>query len=311
MKIYRDISVATQINKAVVTTGTFDGVHTGHQQILKRVVQEAKKIGGESVVLTFWPHPRMVIFPDDHQLKLLNTLNEKASLLESFGIDHFIIYHFSKRFSRLSSEEYVKELLVDGIGVHKMAVGYDHRFGKNREGDFNALIEFAEKYSFEVEEIPAKDVDDVNVSSTKIRKALDEGDVETAAAYLSYPYFMHGKVVHGKGLGKSIGYPTANIQVEDSFKLIPKQGVYAVWVEIGVKRCAAMMNIGTRPTIADDNRASLEVHIFDFNEDLYNQELKISFVKRLRDEQKFENVQALSQQLNRDKEHCRALLLGA
>ncbi len=311
MKIYRDISVATQINKAVVTTGTFDGVHTGHQQILKRVVQEAKKIGGESVVLTFWPHPRMVIFPDDHQLKLLNTLNEKASLLESFGIDHFIIYPFSKRFSRLSSEEYVKELLVDGIGVHKMAVGYDHRFGKNREGDFNALLEFAEKYKFEVEEIPAKDVDDVNVSSTKIRKALDEGDVETAAAYLSYPYFMHGKVVHGKGLGKSIGYPTANIQVEDSFKLIPKQGVYAVWVEIGAKRCAAMMNIGTRPTIADDNRASLEVHIFDFNEDLYNQELKISFVKRLRDEQKFENVQALSQQLNRDKEHCCALLLGA
>lgn len=308
MKIYRDITAAGNIKNPVLTTGTFDGVHIGHRQILTRLIQEAKKINGESVVLTFWPHPRMVVFPDDHNLKLLNTLQEKAKLLEEFGIDHFIIYPFSKKFSRLSAEEYVKEILVDTVAVKKVAVGYDHRFGKNREGDFKQLEQFATQYNFKVEEIPAEDVDNVNVSSTKIRKALEAGDVEIAKSFLSYYYFIHAKVIVGQGVGRTIGFPTANLLVEDPFKMIPKAGVYAVLVSFNNTEYKGMMNIGFRPTLADNKPISLEVHLFDFEEDLYNQELKISFVKRLRDEQKFENIEALQTQLNQDRINCMQVL---
>ncbi|TXC78840.1 bifunctional riboflavin kinase/FAD synthetase [Luteibaculum oceani] len=304
MKIYRDLSETKGIKNPVITTGTFDGVHVGHQKILTQLIHEAKKIDGESVVLTFWPHPRMVVFPDDHNLQLLNTMEEKAQLLESFGIDHFIIYPFSKKFSRLSAREYVKDILVDGIGVSKMAVGYDHRFGKNREGDFNTLTELAKEYQFQVQEISAEDVENVNVSSTKIRKALLDGDVSTAKAYLNYHYFLKGRVVSGEGIGKQLGFPTANILVEDSYKLIPKIGVYAVKVNLGEQVYKGMMNIGVRPTVANNAPKTIEVHLLDYNGDLYNQEIKVSFIQRLRDEIRFENVSQLKDQLNEDKKNC-------
>lgn len=304
MKIYRDLSETKGIKNPVITTGTFDGVHLGHQKILTQLIQEAKKIDGESVVLTFWPHPRMVVFPDDHNLQLLNTLEEKAQLLEAHGIDHFIIYPFSKKFSRLSAREYVKEILVDGIGVSKMAVGYDHRFGKNREGDFNSLTTLAKEFDFQVQEISAEDVENVNVSSTKIRKALLNGDVTTAKAYLNYNYFVKGRVVSGEGIGKTLGFPTANILVEDSYKLIPKIGVYAVLVTLGEQLYKGMMNIGVRPTVATNAPKTLEVHLLDYSGDLYNQEIKVSFIQRLRDEMRFENVTQLKEQLNEDKKNC-------
>ena len=300
MKIYRDINLLKNIKNPVVTTGTFDGVHLGHLQIINRLKEVAERTGGETVLLTFSPHPRLVLFPDDRSLRLLNTEEEKIDLLEKAGIEHLIIYPFTKEFSELSSSDFIKNILVDKIGTKKLVIGYDHHFGKNREGSFENLKKFGPKYGFEVQEIPAKDIDDVNVSSSKIRTGLQQGDIETANKYLGYQYSVTGKVVRGKQLGKELGYPTANIEVSDAYKLIPKTGIYAVRIKYKNDNLSGMMSIGFNPTVGGEKQ-TIEVNIFDFNKDIYGEELTVSFVKRLREEEKFESLEALKLQMKNDE----------
>lgn len=285
--------------KTVLTLGTFDGVHLGHQSILKKLKKAGEELHCESLVLTFFPHPRMVL-QQDSDIKLLNTIAEKSLLLERFGVDNLIIHPFDATFSQLSAEAFVSEVLVKQFNIAKIIIGYDHRFGKNRSATIDDLIVFGKKYSFEVEQISAQEIDEVSVSSTKIRTALDNGDVETASAYLGYPYFFSGKVVKGKQLGRTIGYPTANIEIPEEYKLIPKIGVYVVSSEINGKTVFGMMNIGYNPTVKGTNKA-IEVHFFDFKADIYDTEITVSLHQRLRDEQKFGSVELLQEQLSRDK----------
>ena len=301
LKVYTDISEFQGVKNPVLTTGTFDGVHYGHQKIIDRLQSVASKSHGETVLLTFHPHPRMVLFPDDEGLKLLSTREEKIKRLKEAGLDHLIIYPFSRKFSRLSATEYVRDLLVNKIGVKTLVIGYDHQFGRNREGNFQQLEELAEVYDFALEEIPAQELDDVKVSSTKIRKALFEGDVRTAAKYLGHQYKVSGIVVKGRQLGREIGFPTANISVQDRYKLIPGNGVYAVLVKVNKQRHQGMLNIGFRPTVGGLLKPTMEVNIFDFNEDIYGNFIGIEFVKRLRDEIKFDSVDELKSQLELDK----------
>ena len=244
MKVYSSIDEFKHVKNAVVTTGTFDGVHLGHQKIISRLNDVAKAEQGETVLLTFFPHPRMVLFPDDNELKLLSTQSEKIELLEKFGVEHLIIHPFSKDFSRLTSIEFVRNILVNQLGTRKLVIGYNHHFGRNREGSFEHLKEFGPVYGFDVEEIPAKDIDNIEVSSTKIRNALLAGNIPVATSYLGHHYSLSGKVVQGKMNGRTIGFPTANIHVEDSYKLIPKDGVYAVQVIAEGMQYKGMMNIG-------------------------------------------------------------------
>lgn len=301
LKVYTDISDFKNVKNPVLTTGTFDGVHFGHQKIIDRLKNIAEKKGGETVLLTFHPHPRMVLFPDDDGLKLLSTREEKIKLLEKAGLEHLIIYPFSRRFSRLTATEYVRDLLVNQIGVNTLVIGYDHQFGRNREGNFEQLQELSGIYGFDVEEIPAQELDDVKVSSTKIRNALFEGDVEVASKYLGNYYKVSGIVVRGRQLGRQIGFPTANISVQDRYKLIPGNGVYAVNVRVNKSEYTGMLNIGLKPTVGGILKPTMEVHIFDFNENIYGNFIGVEFVKRLRDEVKFDSVEALKQQLELDK----------
>lgn len=313
MNIYHSISEFKKAKKAVVTIGTFDGVHIGHQKIISRLKEIAASIKGEVVVLTFFPHPRMVLFPGDHGLSLLNTIDERVLLLEKLGIDHLIIHPFSKEFSRLSSTEFVRDILVNKIGTKKLVIGYDHHFGRNREGSFEDLNELAPLYDFEVEKIPEQDINDVAVSSTKIRNALLEGNVKTAADFSGYCYSLSGRVVQGKKLGRTLGYPTANIHIEEDYKLIPANGIYAVHVRLGKSSpvfvsgkpvennwMKGMLSIGHRPTFDNGDR-SIEVNIFDFDRDIYGEEITICFVDRIRDEMKFESAEALVKEIERDK----------
>ncbi len=302
MKVHTDIDHFEPIKKAFVTTGTFDGVHLGHRVILKKIIQQAKEEGGESVLLTFYPHPRMVLFPDDTKLKLLTTQPEKIKLLESIGLDHLIIQKFSPEFSRITAYNYVRDILVGKIGIHKLIIGYDHQFGRNREGSIEQLREFTPLFNFKIEEIPAQDIDEVKISSTKIRQALLKGDIQTADLYLGYPYCLSGEVVKGNQLGRKLGFKTANIHISNSHKLIPGNGVYAVNVILNEKEYQGMMNIGRRPTVDNpDAGISLEVHIFDFNEDIYNKVITVKFLKRMRDEVKFASTDELIAQLHEDK----------
>jgi riboflavin kinase/FMN adenylyltransferase len=300
MKVYTHIEDFGDVKNPIVTTGTFDGVHLGHQKIISRLKEAAKAEKGETVLLTFYPHPRMVLFPDDNELRLLNTQQEKIRLLEHYGIDHLIIYPFTKEFSRLTSVEFVRNVLVNSIHTKRLIIGYNHHFGRNREGSFEHLKEFGPLYGFDVEEIPAKDIDHIEISSTKIRQALLDGDAETANAFLGHPYSITGKVVGGKKLGRTIGYPTANILVEDRYKLIPKDGVYAVRVEHAGKIYGGMLNIGNNPTVEGKGR-SIEVNIFDFNQDIYGDDATIFFIKRLRDEVKFNGLDELKAALAKDR----------
>ena len=306
MKVYYGIDQFKNVNKPVLTTGTFDGVHLGHRKILEQLNRVAQEVGGESVLFTFFPHPRMVIFPDDHGLELLNTQQEKIAQLQEAGLQHLIIEPFTKEFSRLTALEYVRDILVGKIGVDELVIGYDHQFGKNREGNFNQLVEFGQMFGFGVKEIPAQDINDVNVSSTKIRQALAEGDVAKAKEYLTYPFSLSGSVIHGDGIGKQLDFPTANIEMLEHYKLIPKNGVYIVQGRIGKsdKTINGMMNIGYRPTINHHQRLSLEVHFFDWKTDIYGEYIQIEFIERIRDEQKFEGIEALQQQLQRDKNYA-------
>ncbi len=307
MKVYTNIEKFKDVKNPIVTTGTFDGVHLGHQKIISRLKDVAKNENGETVLLTFYPHPRMVLFPDDNELKLLNTQEEKINLLEHYGVDHLIIYPFTKEFSRLTSVEFVRNILVNHIHTKRLVIGYNHHFGRNREGSFEHLKEYGPLYGFEVEEIPAKDIDSIEVSSTKIRKALQSGDVETAATYLGHAYSLTGKVVKGQQLGRTMGYPTANIVVENKYKLIPADGVYAVKVKHKGKLFGGMLNIGNNPTIVGKGR-SIEVNIFDFNEDIYGDDATIYFIKRLRDELKFNGLDELKNALASDKQNTLKIL---
>lgn len=307
MKVYRSLEELPQIPNAIVTQGTFDGVHIAHKVILNRLKQIARQKNGETVVMTFEPHPRMVLFPDDHGLKLLHTLDEKIAALEAEGIDHLLILPFTREFSRLSSVQFIRDIIVNRIGTKVLVIGYNHRFGKNREGSFEHLKEYSGLYGFEVEEIPEQDIDEVSVSSTRIRKALDEGEVKLAARYLQRPYYITGTVIKGKQLGRTIGFPTANIAVNQAYKQIPADGVYAVKVFINSRTIYGMLNIGVRPTV-DGLTHTIEVHLFDFNEDIYGQTITIHFVDKLRNEMKFSGLEALTNQLEKDKLHAMAIL---
>ena len=300
LKIYNHFSEFKKLDNAVVTIGTFDGVHYGHQKIIKRLCELAKSTGGESVILTFFPHPRLIIDPENQHLKMINTIDEKAKILASLGIDHLIITPFTRDFSNLSPSEYIKQILLDTIGVKNIIVGYDHRFGKDRQGGMTDLQEFAGLYGFEIEEIAEQDINDVAVSSTKIRTALLEGDVALAASYLGYNFSIHGRVIKGDKIGRTIGYPTANIFVEETYKLIPSDGIYAVTVELNGDTYKGMAYIGQRPTINGMTR-NIEVNIFDFNQEIYGQVITMNFLKFLRHDVKFTGLEALKLQLHEDK----------
>ena len=301
MKIHFGKFSPERPEKPVVTTGTFDGVHLGHLQIIEKLNQAAKSIGGESVVVTFDPHPRSVLFPTDKSLKLLQSIDEKAARLEALGVNHLLVLPFDKRFSEMPFDVYVKSIIVDLIGAKKLVIGYDHQFGKNREGTFQKLQQQGLVYGFDVEEIPAQLIDEVTISSSRIRKALASGELETANAFLGYPYELNGIVVHGAAIGRSIGFPTANVEISNPLKLIPLSGVYAVRVIHNGQSYQGMMNIGYRPTVSNEHDLKLEVHVLDFDEDLYGQNLSILCFKRMRDERKFVDIAALKDQLTVDK----------
>lgn len=307
MKIYHGLEDFNRLNYAVVTSGTFDGVHVGHQKILERLKEIAKANGGETVVITFWPHPRLVLDPGNTSLKLLNSFEEKAALLKQHGIQHLLRIPFTKEFSQLTSEDFISQILIKTIGTKKLVIGYDHHFGKNREGSFEQLKENAPKYGFTVEEISRQDVDHIAVSSSKIRKALEEGDMETATPLLGSAYSITGRVIVGDKLGRILGFPTANIQVDSQYKLIPADGIYAVTVLHEHTTYKGMMYIGNRPTINGIQR-NLEVNIFDFNTDIYGESLTIYFHKLIRFDIKFSDLEALKKQLHLDKEAAMKIL---
>lgn len=291
----------------MVTLGTFDGVHSGHRKILNRLRQISRQQNMPSVLLTFFPHPRMVLQNKQSDLKLLNTLDEKIALLESEQLDHLIIHPFTLEFSRMSHTEFVREMLVNRIGVKKLVVGYNHQFGRNREGSFEQLKELSQTFEFDVEEIPAEDIDEVIVSSTKIREALMEGQLKVANLYLGYDYQLSGKVVAGDRIGRSIGFPTANIQIGDPNKLIPANGVYAVTVQVEDTWYNGMLNIGNRPTVKGQEQR-VEVHIFDFQRSIYDLEVVIRLKEKIRNEKDFGDLTALTSQLRSDKEKALKVL---
>ena len=303
MREITDITTFTTQQPTVLTIGTFDGVHLGHQKIVERVVTTARQEGLLATVFTFFPHPRMVV-QHDKGLKLIHTLEEKKQLLQQLGVDLLVVQPFNEAFAQLSAEEFVSTILVQHLNVKKVIIGYDHRFGRNRTANINDMRLFGEKYGFAVEEISVQEVDEVSVSSTKIREALNKGDVTTAEHYLGTPYSLTGTVVHGLKLGRTLGYPTANIQVTEDYKLIPKDGVYAVYSYIGSRKVYGMMSIGKNPTI-EGKGASIEVYFFDFNGNLYDQKLTIEFVQYLREEQKFATIDLLKKQLQDDETAAR------
>ncbi|MEL1255702.1 bifunctional riboflavin kinase/FAD synthetase [Flavobacterium sp. DGU38] len=299
MKLFHSINDFHSTKKTILTLGTFDGVHIGHKKILERITQNTENGKYESLVLTFFPHPRMVL-QEKSEIKLLNTIPEKSKLLEATGIENLVIHPFNESFSRLTAEEFVHSILVDQFHIHKIIIGHDHRFGRNRTANIDNLIAFGAEYGFEVEQISAQEIQDVSVSSTKIRKALQDGNMALANEYLGYAYFLSGEVVKGKQLGRTIGFPTANIQIEEDYKLIPKNGVYVVKTFVGQKEVYGMMNIGFNPTV-NGEKQTIEVNLFDFDADIYGQKLEISLLKYLREEQKFGSVDLLTAQLKLDK----------
>lgn len=307
MKVYRKIEDFVPIKNAVVTTGTFDGVHTGHRVIISRINQIAKEIGGESVIITFYPHPQLVLHPEEKNIFVLNTEEEKISLLENYGIDHLIIIPFTKEFAAISYLDFIKKILIDKLHVKRLVIGYDHHFGKERKGSLQHLVDYGSKYHFEVEEISAQKIGDTEVSSTKIRKALLAGDILTANNYLGYDYLLKGCVVKGDHIGTSIGFPTANLEIADSNKLIPVNGVYIVKVKFENKIYGGMMNIGMRPTV-NGKKLAIEVNIFNFDKNIYSEFLNVYIIERLRDEIKFSGIGQLKEQLLVDKETAEKIL---
>lgn len=301
MNIISSLNSENNNSKSAVTIGTFDGVHIGHQKIIEQLVQTANQENLKSCVLTFFPHPRMVL-QKDADIKLINTIDERTQLLENLGLDLLFIKTFSESFSRWTAEDFVEKLLVQSLNAKKVIIGYDHRFGRNRSASVDELTEFGGKFGFEVIQISKQDVNDVAVSSTKIRNALNDGDIETANSYLGYHFMISGIVVKGKQLGTSIAYPTANLNIKESYKLIPKQGSYIVYSEIKGEKVYGMMNIGMNPTV-DGTKESIEVHFFNFNRDLYNQAITVRLLHRIREEFQFESVDELKNQLEKDKKY--------
>ena len=300
MKVYYGIQEFQKLENAVVTSGTFDGVHLGHQKILKRLAEVAQQTGGESVVITFYPHPRTVVSADNQEVKLLSTLDEKIELLTQNGVQHLLVIPFTREFSELTSEEFIQKVIIHTIGTKTLVIGYDHRFGKNREGGFDYLVQNASRYGFGVEEILRQDIDHVAVSSSKIRKAIQDGDMTQAQHFLGRNYDLNGLVVKGKQIGRTIGFPTANIQVREQTKLVPQDGVYAVWVYYNAEKLRGMLNIGNRPTV-DGTYKTIEVNILDFDKEIYGENLKVEFVQKVRAEQKFNGLDALKAQIAQDK----------
>lgn len=324
MQIYHHIKDFKRLKNAIVTIGTFDGVHLGHQQIIKELIEESKENGGESVILTFFPHPRMILNPENHALKMINTMAEKANILQNLGVDHLIITPFTRDFSNLSAEAYIKEVLIEQIGMKQMVIGYDHRFGKDRSGGLAELKTYSTVYNYSVTEIAEEDVRDLAVSSTRIRKALNAGDVSTANDLMGHPFTLSGKVIKGDQIGRTLGYPTANLFIEENYKLIPSDGIYAVTVEILESRnknqevhnpyqpnssvstesraqvYKGMAYIGHRPTINGMSQ-NIEVNIFDFSTDIYHRNIKMDFLHFIRHDVKFEGLEKLIEQLAKDK----------
>ncbi len=300
MKIYHNIEEFVPVKNAVVTIGTFDGVHLGHRKIISRLKEIADETGGETVLLTFFPHPRLILHPEDQDLRLINTISEKAGLLAQLGVDHLIITPFSRDFSNQTAEEYILDILVEKIGTKKIVIGYDHRFGKDRRGGLEQLQQFAPVYGYDVIEIPEQDIHEVAVSSTRIREALLHGDIALANEFLGYPFFITGKVNRGDQIGRTIGYPTANILVEETYKLIPKDGIFAVKIYLHGSEHLGMGYIGHRPTINGMTR-NIEVNIFDFNRDIYSQPIRMEFLHYVRDDMKFNSLEELTEQLGKDK----------
>lgn len=305
MKIFEGLDELKNIKNPVVTIGTFDGVHLGHQKIINQLKAEAAAIQGETVLLTFHPHPRIVLFPENHGVRLLQSEEEKVHALEQLGLNNVIIVPFTKKFSNLTAQEFVEQILVKNLHPKKVVIGYDHQFGNNREGNINYLRAVSSKYNFQVIEIPARSIDEVNISSTKIRESLLHGNVETAKLYLSRPHELSGIVVKGDQLGRTIGFPTANISMSDATKIIPANGVYAVQVKIKSGLYFGMMNIGNRPTVSAEQQQKLEVHLFDFHQNIYEESITVYFEKRIREEKKFANLEELKFAIKQDEEFCR------
>ena len=300
MRVYNNIDEFSAVKNAVVTIGTFDGVHIGHRKIIAGIKELAESTGGETVILTFFPHPRMILHPEDESLKLITTIAEKAELLERIGVDHLIITPFSRDFSNQSAESYIRDVLVNKIGTKKIVIGYDHRFGKDRQGGFEDLQRLSPVYGFDVVEIPEQDINEVAISSTRIRNALLSGDIHLANAFLGYPFFITGKVVRGDQIGRQLGYPTANIVVEEKYKLIPCDGIFAVTVIIADQKYKGMAYIGSRPTVNGLTR-NIEVNIFDFSEEINSQTIRMEFHHYIRGDVKFSSLEELKVQLAQDK----------
>lgn len=306
LKKYSSASDYKNDRQSVVTIGTFDGVHIGHKSILKRVVETAKKEDLDSVVLTFFPHPRMVL-QQNSDLKLLNTIDERTELLRQTGLDHLVVHPFTQAFSRLTALEFARDILVKKLRAKKVIIGYDHRFGRNRTANIDDLKKFGKTYEFEVDEISAKEIDDVAISSTKIRNALNTGDIETANNYLGYDFMISGEVVSGKAIGRTINYPTANLQLQEKYKLVPKNGIYVVKSILNGKKYYGITSIGTNPTVKGVDK-TIETHFMDFNNDLYGSEITVEFLKFLREEETFDSIETLRQEIAKDESVARKFI---
>jgi len=316
MQVYRSLESYEKGINSVATIGTFDGIHIGHQAILDLLMQSARDMDGESVLISFHPHPRLVLFPENNPLRLLQSLDEKIEMLDQMGIDRLLVIPFTKDFSRLSSRDFIRDVLVDIVGIKKIIIGYDHHFGKNRTGNIEELEELSNEYDYEVYQMPAQSVDSANVSSTKIRRCLEEGDIQMANKYLGYSYALCGTVVHGEKQGRLLGYPTANIEPDEPLKQLPTDGIYFVRVQLPAyisqseetpRRFYGMMSIGVKPTMGDFERTH-EVNIFHFNEDIYGQSIRVEFLEYLRGEEKFDSLEKLIEAMGRDKDRCMELI---
>ena len=307
MKVYKGIQQEFNFKNPVLTIGTYDGVHLGHQVIIQRINELAKETGGESVLLTFDPHPRIVLFPDKN-LKLISTIDEKIRLFESFGLDNLIITPFSKEFASTEAKDYVRDILVKYIKPSVIVIGYDHKFGKGRQGDIHLLRELSTQYNYKIEEISAQTIDEISVSSTKVRKALMDADIQEANKLLAHPFTIEGEVVKGDQLGRTLGFPTANLEISNNHKLIPPVGVYAVWVTIDNERFKGALSIGHRPTIEDHGNLRIEVYILDFSRDIYGQEIRLIFQDYIRQDQKFDSIELMTEQISKDVEKVREIL---
>jgi riboflavin kinase/FMN adenylyltransferase len=308
MQVHHGIFTYKNIKKPVVTVGTFDGVHFGHKKIINRLKSIAKSIDGESVLLTFDPHPRSVLFKDK-QIHLINTLDEKIELLERLGLDHLVIYPFTKVFSKMSGKDYIKKHLIKELNVHTIVIGYDHHFGNDRTGNIDLLREMQQPEGYELEEISAHEIDEISISSTKVRSAISNGKMQLVKDFLGYNYFLTGIIEAGDGIGKTLGYPTANISISNNDKIIPHHGVYAVKAKIDNSHINGIMNIGVRPTInSNQNNLRLEVHLFNFNKSIYGQSIKVYLIEKIRDEIKFDDIESLKKQIGIDCEKAKKLL---